>query len=157
MTMSSETATDDSLVLRITRHFAAPREQVFRAWTEPARLIRWWGPRGFTVPQWQMDVREGGAWRTTMRSPDGKDHIVSGVYREITPPARLVFTWGWEADGVRGHETVVTIEFLERDGGTELRLTQERFESQELRDRHQQGWSSSLDCLEEALKATAPA
>jgi uncharacterized protein YndB with AHSA1/START domain len=142
---------NDALVLRLSRSFAAPRDRVFRAFTSPARLARWWGPKGFTVPACTLDVRVGGAWRTVMRSPEGRDHVVSGVYREIVPPERLVFTWAWEEDGARGHETVVTIELVETPGGTRLQLTQEPFESERARELHGEGWSSSLDCLEEAL------
>ena len=142
---------NDTLILNLSRSFAAPRERVFRAFTSPAQLARWWGPKGFTVPAGTLDVRAGGAWRTVMRSPEGKDHIVSGVYREILPPERLVFTWAWEEDGARGHETVVTIELSETPGGTRLELTQERFETEDSLERHRHGWSGCLDCLEEAL------
>jgi uncharacterized protein YndB with AHSA1/START domain len=142
---------NDALVLRLSRSFAAPRDRVFRAFTSPAQLVRWWGPKGFTVPACTLDVRAGGAWRTVMRSPEGKDHIVSGVYREIIPPERLVLTWAWEEDGARGHETVVTIELFETPGGTRLELTHERFETEDSRNAHRDGWSSCLDCLEEAL------
>jgi uncharacterized protein YndB with AHSA1/START domain len=90
-----------------------------------------------------------------MRSPEGKDHIVSGVYREILPPERLVFTWAWEGEGTRGHETVVTIELAETPGGTRLELTHEGFESETARDLHGEGWSGCFDCLEEALAAGA--
>jgi len=143
---------DDTRVIRMTRTFDAPRERVFRAWTEPEQLAKWWGPKGFTVPDHTIDVRPGGAWRTTMRSPEGNDHVVAGVYREITPPERLVFTWGWETEGPRGHETVVTIELHERDGGTELQLTQELFENETSRDMHHQGWSGCMDSLDDALR-----
>jgi uncharacterized protein YndB with AHSA1/START domain len=90
-TQASQTST-----LWMSRRFNAPRERVFRALTDARQLARWWGPKGFTVPDLALDVRPGGAWRTTVRSPDGQDHIVSGVYRDIMPPSRLVFTWGWE-------------------------------------------------------------
>ncbi len=142
---------DETRALHLSRILRAPRERVFRAWTDPAQLVKWWGPKGFTVPAWAMDVRPGGAWRTTMRSPEGKDHIVSGVYREILPPSRLVFTWGHETEGERGHETVVTIELFEVPGGTRLELSQEVFESVTSRAQHQHGWSSCLDSLEQAL------
>jgi uncharacterized protein YndB with AHSA1/START domain len=98
-----------------------------------------------------MEVRAGGTWHTVMRSPEGKDHIVSGTYREIIPPERLVFTWAWEEAGARGHETLVTIELLEAPGGTRLELTHEVFETEERRDRHGHGWSGCFDCLEQAL------
>jgi uncharacterized protein YndB with AHSA1/START domain len=144
---------DEALTLRISRRFKAPRERVFRALTNAEQLAKWWGPKGFTVPELALDVRPGGAWRTTMRAPDGKDHVVSGVYREIVPPSRLVFTWGWETEGPRGHETVVTIELSEVADGTRLELYQEVFESADSRDRHEHGWASCLDSLEEALAA----
>jgi uncharacterized protein YndB with AHSA1/START domain len=147
--------TDEALALRISRSFKAPRERLFQAFTEPKQLAKWWGPKGFTVPDLALDVRPGGAWRTTMRAPDGQDHIVSGVYREIVPPSRLVFTWGWETQGPRGHETVVTIELFEVPDGTRLELHQEVFESTNSRDQHAHGWAGCLDCLEEALAAGA--
>jgi uncharacterized protein YndB with AHSA1/START domain len=102
-----------------------------------------------------LDVRPGGAWRTTMRDPDGQDHIVSGVYRDIVPPSRLVFTWGWETGGPRGHETVVTIELFETPDGTRLELHQEVFESADSRGRHEHGWVSCFESLEEALASGA--
>lgn len=148
----AERRASDALTLEITRKFDAPRERVFQAFTEPAQLVKWWGPTGMHVADHDIDVREGGAWRTTIRSKEGEDHTMSGVYREITPHDRLVFTWGWERDGVRGHETVVTIEFSESGGRTTLSFLQQIFESEEMRDSHQSGWSESLDCLEAALR-----
>ena len=143
--------TDETRVLRLSRTLAASRARVFRAFTEPEQLIRWWGPRGVTISEHALDVRPGGAWRTVMTSPEGKHHVVSGVYREIVPHERLVFTWAWDTDGQRGHETVVTIALEEQGAGTALHLTQELFESENSRDQHQGGWTSSLDCLEELL------
>jgi uncharacterized protein YndB with AHSA1/START domain len=146
---------NDAPALHLSRSFAAPRERVFRAFTAPTQLAKWWGPEGFTVPACTMDVRAGGAWHTVMRSPEGKDHIVSGVYREIVAPERLVFTWAWEEDGARGHETLVTIELFETPGGTRLELTHEGFENEDRRERHRHGWSGCFDCLEQALREGA--
>ena len=140
-------------VLRLARTFQAPREVVFRAFTERERLIEWWGPKGFTVPECELDVRPGGAWRTVMRSSEGGEHVVGGVYREVRAPERLAFTWAWETGGRRGHESLVTLEFHDRGGTTELVLTHELFETEDARDRHRQGWTSSLDCLREHLAA----
>ncbi len=148
---SRGTAADADRRLRIVRTFAAPREAVFRAWTDPAQVAKWWGPKDFTVPEIAMDVRPGGKWRTCMRSPDGADLYVRGVFREIVAPERLVLTWAWETDGEPGHETVITVEFHERGGETELILTQELFEAVEGRDNHRQGWTSSFECLDEQL------
>jgi uncharacterized protein YndB with AHSA1/START domain len=137
--------------LVVERVLKASPEKVFKAWTDPAILIRWWGPEGFTTPECSMDVRVDGSWRTTMVSPKGEAHTVSGVYREISPPSRLVMTWGWEHDGVRGHETVVEVTFEPTESGTRMRLVQSVFESQNARDLHSDGWSSTFDNLERIL------
>jgi uncharacterized protein YndB with AHSA1/START domain len=90
-----------------------------------------------------------------MRSPDGQDRVVSGVYREVEPPSRLAFTWGWERADGRGHETLVTVELHARGSGTLLVLTQETFESASAREQHSHGWSSCFECLAEALAGGA--
>jgi uncharacterized protein YndB with AHSA1/START domain len=134
--------------LVITRVFDAPRALVFKVWTEPERLVRWWGPEGFTVPSCEMDLRPGGAFRFLMRSPEGTDHRLQGVYREIVEPERLVFTWAWvDADGKPGHETLVTVTFAEHGAKTKLTLHQAVFESVESRDSHEEGWTECLDRL----------
>ena len=152
---SVSTQPEQAGMIWMSRRFKASRERVFRALTDAGQLARWWGPKGFTVPDLALDVRPGGAWRTTMRSPDGRDHLVSGVYRDIVPPSRLVFTWGWESEGTRGHETVVTIALFEVADGTRLELRQEVFESADSRDRHEHGWAGCFDSLEEALATGA--
>jgi len=142
----------DDEVLVIERRVAAPPERVFALWTEPEQLAKWWGPDGYDVPQYDLDVRKGGAWRTVMRSPDGKALTVSGVYREIDPPRRLVFTWAWDDEnGTRGHETEITVTFEPAPGGTHLRLLQQRFHTRLARDNHNRGWISTFDRLERAI------
>ena len=141
---------DRTLIVR--RRFDAPPARVFRAFTDPADMAAWLGPQGFTCPHCQLDVRAGGAWRACLRSAEGQDNWVSGVYREIRPPGKLVFTWAWDqADGSRGNETVVTLEFRADGAGTELVLRQELFATTEFRDNHRKGWTSSFDCLAEHL------
>ena len=76
----------------ITRVFDAPRSLVFKMWTDPKHMAHWWGPKGFTNPVCEMDVRPGGAWRIVMRGPDGGEHPAKGVYREVVAPGRLVMT-----------------------------------------------------------------
>ncbi len=137
--------------LRLERLIAAPPEELFRLWTTPELLVTWWGPEGVDIPEHSFDIRPGGNWRTTMRQPDGTRNTVSGKYLEIDPPRRLVFTWAWEdAQGVRGHETIVDVRFELMPGGTRLVLHQARFVDEESRNRHQRGWSSSFDCLARA-------
>jgi uncharacterized protein YndB with AHSA1/START domain len=134
--------------LRLERLIAASPDELFRLWTTPELLITWWGPDGVDISEHALDVRPGGAWRTTMRRPDGTRNTVSGKYLEIDPPHRLVFTWAWEdAAGKRGHETVVDVRFESAPGGTRLALHQARFLDEDSRNLHQRGWSSSFDCL----------
>ena len=147
--LPSQSASDRTLV--IERTFAAPPDRVFKAWTDPAMLAKWWGPEGFKTPEYKMDVRPGGQYRTTMVSPTGESHTASGVYREVVPPHRLVFTWAWEENGKRGYETEVTV-ILEAAGkGTKMRFVQEVFDSAEQRDNHDQGWTSSFNDLARIL------
>lgn len=137
-------------VLEMERLIPAPPERVFEYWTEPELVAKWFGPGDFDVPSSQLDLRPGGKWRTTIRSPEGKLRTVSGVYNTIDPPRRLVFTWAWDDDdGVRGHETQVTVTLEPTPGGTRLRLVQEDFQNREIRDRHNGGWASSLSKLQQ--------
>lgn len=134
--------------LVIERIFDAPRPLVFKAWTEPERLMRWWGPHGFTTISCKMDVRAAGAWRFCMRSPEGIEQWQQGVYREIVEPERLVFTYAFEdAAGKPGHQTLVTVNFSDHGGKTKLTLHQAVFETVAVRDDHVRGWNEALDHL----------
>ncbi len=155
MTSTAETESSTDRELTITRVFDAPRHLVFKAWTDPRHLAHWWGPSGFTLPVCEMDFRPGGTYRFCMRSPEGRDSWVQGVYREIVEPERLVMSGGWlDADGKPGYQTVTTVTFEEHDGKTRLTLHNGVFESVASRDSHRGGWSSSLDRLAEYV-ATA--
>ena len=152
--MSTDTLQKDR-VLRMERVIAATPERLFELWTDPDELAKWWGPEAFTTPKYTMDVRPGGRWCTTMRRPDGSEHVVSGIYRALEPPNRLVFTWGWDDDaGMRGHETEVTVTFEPAPGGTRMTLVQQTFADADSRNRHEHGWTSSFVCLaREATKS----
>jgi uncharacterized protein YndB with AHSA1/START domain len=151
---SAATQTEER-VLVVTRVFDAPRELVFKMWTDPQHLIHWYGPRGFTLPSCTLDLRPDGAWRSCMLSPEGREYWVHGIFREIVAPVRLVFTYAHEnADGTPGHETLVTVTFDAQGGKTKLTLRQAVFESVKERDSHRGGWTSSLERLAECL-ATA--
>lgn len=137
--------------LHLTRIFKAPRERVFRAWTDPEELKKWWGPEGYGTPIATIDLRVGGSYRLGMRKlPDGDIFYLSGTYREVRPPERLVYTWRWEAKPELG-ETLVTVEFQDRGGSTEVILTHALFPDEKARQDHEKGWSSCLDRLTEAL------
>lgn len=131
--------------LTLTRRYGAPRELVFRMWTDPGHMANWLGPDGFTATSVQLDVRPGGAWRTCIREDaTGVENWSSGLYREISPPERLVFTFAWEQDGVPGDETLVTITFADLGGTTELTFVQGPFPSPADRDAHADGWGQAL-------------
>ena len=142
--------------LLITRLFKAPRALVFKAWTTPEHLAHWSGPHGFTTPHHAMDLRPGGAYRACLRAPDGTEHWVQGVYREIVEPERLVFTHAWEdANGNPGHQTLVTITFADHGGRTMMTFHQAQFESVASRDGHRGGWTGSFERLETYLEQLA--
>ena len=137
--------------LQITRVFEAPRERLWREWTEPARFADWFGGRAADVPvaSVSMDVRPGGRWRATMHV-DGVEIRWEGVYREVVEPARLVLTFSDEP-GREAHE-VVTVEFADLgEGRTELRLQQRGTLAPEGYQRAVDGWSSFLDRIDERL------
>ena len=131
-------------VLEITRVFDAPRELVWRLWSSPEHIARWWGPETCWLDTVDMDFREGGAWHFWMRNDTGLDHHISGAYRRIEPPERLTFTY---INAYDGHETEVDLTFSERDGGTEMRFRQARFLNVAERDGHEEGWSSTFNLL----------
>lgn len=134
-------------VLRLTRHLAAPRELVFAAWSRPEHQRHWMGPTGFTVSTCEIDFRIGGRYRTRVHSPDGVEHCMYGEYREIVAPARLVFTFAWEAEGERGLENLVTIELVEQEDGTLMHFQQAPFRTATARDDHLGGWSRCFERL----------
>jgi uncharacterized protein YndB with AHSA1/START domain len=154
------TKTAENITLEIKRLIKAPRERVFEAWTDPGQLKKWFGPdEEFLVPQAKVDLRVGGKYRIQMKNPDGEFHTVAGMYREVKPPERLVFTWAWEKDGsepdfgeVEPTEMLVTLEFHGLGQQTELVLKQKQFASVESRDRHEVGWTGCLDRLERLFK-----
>lgn len=137
--------------LHITRTVAAPRELVWRAWTDPDHLINWFKPRDCELIEPRFDIRPGGSYRCGYTF-DGGPFWLRGVYREITPPERLVFTHGWENEsGEIDLDTLVTVTFTEQDGKTTFVFHQALFDSVENRDSHGEGWGEAFDRLEELL------
>jgi uncharacterized protein YndB with AHSA1/START domain len=135
--------------LVITRIFDAPRTLLFKAWTEPQHLMRWWGPAGFTMPVCEIDPSPGGAYRFRMRSPESLDSWWHGVCREMVEPERIVWTCTLDgADGKRiGSETILTVTLDEHPGRTKLTLRQGILDSLANREAHQRGWNSALERL----------
>lgn len=134
--------------LTLTRRLKAEPAKVFAAWTDPARLVRWFGPAN--APQdavrADMDVRVGGSYRISFDGADGEAHQIGGVYREIAPPKRLVFSWAWHTTPER--ESLVTVTLKPDGAGTLLTLHHQQFADEAARDGHRAGWTGTLDKLE---------
>ena len=143
MAPGSPTTPTTPVTLRVTRSFPAPCEKVFQAWTDPNALRQWAAPGDRTTPVAEVDLRVGGRYRIHMRAPDGSVERVTGVYQTVDPPHRLVYTWYWETKPDMG-ETLVTVEFHEHGGATQVTLTHERFPNAEVRDKHELGWGGCL-------------
>jgi uncharacterized protein YndB with AHSA1/START domain len=147
--------TDDPVV-EIVRTIEAPREQVFRAWTDPDELRRWWGPGEFTCPEAQVDLRPGGRYRLVMQPTAGDPFVLGGTYREVEPPARLVYTWRWETGpAADGSESLVTVEFRDRGEQTELVLTHSEFPASHGPAPYRMGWEGGLVKFEALLRGSA--
>jgi uncharacterized protein YndB with AHSA1/START domain len=140
-------STQPSLTIR--RRIAASPGKVFAAWTDPRQVMRWWGPAGAETVRAEMDLRVGGRFLKVARTADGEEHEASGVYREVIPDEKLVFTWAWRDTPER--ETLVTVALRPDGDGTILTLTHEQFADEPARDRHNAGWSGALDKLERYL------
>ncbi len=135
--------------LEISRLFDAPQKLVFKTWTAPEHLARWWGPKDFTATIAKLEFREGGAYRHIIHGPNGQNHGMSGTFREIVEPSRIVFTFAWDDEhGQAAEETLVTVTMSAEGVRTRLTFRQEPFESADIRDSHEEGWSECLDRLE---------
>ncbi len=156
--MNTQTTMEkENIKLQLTRVFDAPRELVFKAWTDVNQFKQWFGAAacdGSSLQSAKVDARVGGKYRIQVRRADGEFFTTVGIYREVKPPERIVFTWQFEKDGsgdefgeVEPPEMLVTLEFKARGKQTELTLSHERFASVESRDRHEQGWTRCLNEL----------
>ena len=131
--------------LTIKRRFNAPPAKVYAAWTDPQMIARWFGPTGVDSVQARTDLKVGGRYHITMHVP-GDQHDVMGVYREIVPNQKLVFTWAWKSTPER--ESLVTVTFKADGDATIMTLLHEQFFDEPARDRHEQGWGGAIDKLE---------
>lgn len=141
--------TSDGMSLEVRRVINAPRDRVYAAWTDPAQLRQWFGPENVQTRNLVADARVGGKFQWDLTNPESEEMTVVGEYRELQPGRKIVFTWKWQDDeDWERRESIVTVEFSDCDGGTEVRLTHERLPSKESRDRHSEGWTSLLEKLE---------
>ena len=137
--------------LSLARHYPASPEKVWRAWTDAEAVKKWWGPGpGEPVSLAELDVRAGGRFRIVFGGADGKMHECAGVYQEVVPNRKLVFTWTWP-NTTPERESLVTIVFRASGKGTDIDFKHEQLFDEKVRDDHQRGWSSLLDKLAEFL------
>jgi uncharacterized protein YndB with AHSA1/START domain len=148
-TINSEVEKPDDATLIVKRMLNATPERAFQAWTSAEHIQQWMTPEpGMTVPFAKMDLRVGGKFRIQMKQADGEFFTAAGVFKEVKPPERLVYTWDWEKDGsgtefgeVEGKPSLITVEFVKRGKLTELVLMHSRIATVESRDNHARGWS----------------
>lgn len=137
--------------LNVKRTFAAPRDRVYRAWTDAREFAQWFHPTtDHKTVITRLDLRVGGKYSIEIHHKDGNVHRVSGTYEEIQPPEKLVFTWRWQKDETLP-ESLVTVVFKDLGDSTEVSLTHQRLLSAEERDKHNQGWLGCLTQLEHYL------
>lgn len=159
-------AKDKANEVVITRVFDAPREMVWKAWTEPKRVMKWWGPKNYASPACKIDLRVGGKIHFCMRGPDGKDLWSTGTYKEIVPMEKIVCTdsfadekgnvvsaahYGMPADFPLELEVVITFEDAE-GGKTKMTLRHIGMPAGEMNDMTKAGWNESFDKLAESLR-----
>ncbi len=157
MTVAAQAATD---VVTLQHHYKFGIDQVFAAWSSPEALAKWFGPHSHNSTIEKYDFNTGGKYQIRM-VPTGKDSdctdeadedsVCAGSFVEIDVANRIVMTFGWIEGGANMGETLLTAEFAEVDGGTEITLTHEKIPSEELRQAHMGGWQGTLECLQEYL------
>ncbi|VTR93986.1 activator of hsp90 atpase : Uncharacterized protein OS=Oscillatoria nigro-viridis PCC 7112 GN=Osc7112_0484 PE=4 SV=1: AHSA1: SnoaL_3 [Gemmata massiliana] len=161
MTAKQDSASEREIVIK--REFAAPRELVWKVWTQPEHITKWWGPRGFNTTVTEMDFRPGGKWRYVMHGPDGVDYPARGVFREVVPPERIVttdeFDEGWQPpQPIDLPSGIVATAVFDAIGiRTRLTLTISHATVED-KNKHaamgvEGGWNSSFDCMDDYLMA----
>jgi uncharacterized protein YndB with AHSA1/START domain len=147
MSASPAVATKPSLTIK--RRLNAPPAKVFAAWTDPEKIMRWFGPGEVRCIHAIFELRPGGKFEIIAQSPGGETHHVGGVVREVVTHQKLVYTWAWKSMPER--ESLVTVLFKPDGDGTLLTLTHEQFVDEGARDRHNAGWNGALEKLEKLL------
>jgi uncharacterized protein YndB with AHSA1/START domain len=147
--------TKGGMTLRLSRTLPFRRDRVFKAWTDPEELARWFNP----TPEHELkiiryDLRAGGSYALDIKAPTGILYRLTGTYREVKRPEKLVYTWRMEEGYPDRDETLVTVEFLERGEATEIVLTHEKFPHRKMQEDHTQGWNACFDRLTGYLQGT---
>lgn len=140
--------------LSLSRRYPVAPEKLWRAWTDPQALKKWWGPGpGEPVSAAELDVRVGGRFRIVFGGADGKANECAGVYREVVPNRKLVFTWHWPRTTPE-RISLVTLTFSKVGAETELVLQHEQFFDEAAREGHRKGWTGLLEKLAGFLQSS---
>jgi uncharacterized protein YndB with AHSA1/START domain len=139
------------LTLEIRRVFPAARPAVFEAFTDPDILMKWWGPKGFTIPSLDYEPRVGGGYRIEMKPPGADPFYLRGEFQEVDPPERLAYSFAWEQPDPDDVENLVTLSFEDLSGSTVVLLDHAPFKTEARRELLRGGWTDSLDKLEQLL------
>ena len=145
MTQSGE------LTLELKRVVPAAPSVVFEAFSAADELAKWWGPKGFTVPSLEFEPRVGGSYRIEMQPAEGDPFYITGEFREVDPPARLVYTFVYEDPDPDDVETLAELSFRDLGESTEVVFTQGPFKTEARRELHRNGWTDSFDKLEQLI------
>ena len=153
MTTKIEENPEEKFVLEMSRQFAASRERVFDAFSNYEAMALWFGPHGCHVSEGEIDFTVGGKYRLQVQGENNEVNTVGGIFQEIVPPERLVFTWRWEPNGENSPEEMeVVINFIKLESGkSELRLRQTLVPNQEVAEQHGWGWGETFERLETSL------
>jgi uncharacterized protein YndB with AHSA1/START domain len=141
-------------VLRLERTLPAVREDVWRALTDPQALAKWWGPSGFTAPSIDFKPQVGRGYRIAMQPPAGELFHLSGTFREVAPPSRIVYTFVWDPPDPDDRETTARLVLEDQGEETKVLFTQGEFATEERRALHEGGWTEGLERLEEFLRSS---
>jgi uncharacterized protein YndB with AHSA1/START domain len=143
------------LTLEIKRVLPATPSVVFEAFSEPSELAKWWGPDGFSTPSMEFQPRVGERYRIEMQPPEGDVFFLTGVFREVDPPARLTYTFVWEDPDPDDVETLVELSFRDLGESTEVTFVQGRFKTEARFELHRDGWTDSFNKLERLVSTQA--
>ena len=141
------------LVLELGCLLDAPRKRVFSMLTEPAELAKWWGPRGFTTPEIELNLSVGKGYRFAMQPPDADVFYLSGEFLEIVPPSLLVYTFRWEEPDPDDRETVVRLSLDAVGETTQISLSQGRFATEARLALHRSGWTDGFEKLQALIES----
>jgi uncharacterized protein YndB with AHSA1/START domain len=145
----------DELALEMKRVLPSTASVVFAAFSDPNELAKWWGPEGFNIPSLEFDPRVGESYRIEMQPPEGDPFFLTGEFREVDPPVRLVYTFAWEDPDPDDVETLVGLSFRDLGESTEVAFRQGPFKTEARRALHRAGWTDSFDKLERLISAQA--